>query len=213
MLSANILTLHGCSTSHGSCVTGCHLWLCRWGASPPNLSPKLDPKWLPPVSHVDMPLEGQAVLFSKVLKSSTEDCLIGTEKMCQWYEKYVTLDDGLRGVVFLLPYQQLYLVEIFGTLLVNILMCIQFTIIPLFSPFQHEMIHAYLFVTANNRDRDGHGPEFHKHMYRINGVAGTNITVSMRKTLFITALTTIPYLAPSRKWRSAVLTLYKFLLL
>lgn len=41
----------------------------------------------------------------------------------------------------------------------------------------HEMIHAYLFVTANNRDRDGHGPEFHKHMYRINGVAGTNITV------------------------------------
>ncbi|CAL4152959.1 unnamed protein product, partial [Meganyctiphanes norvegica] len=41
----------------------------------------------------------------------------------------------------------------------------------------HEMIHAYLFVTANNRDRDGHGPEFHKHMYRINGVAGTHISV------------------------------------
>ncbi|XP_047493042.1 DNA-dependent metalloprotease SPRTN-like [Penaeus chinensis] len=41
----------------------------------------------------------------------------------------------------------------------------------------HEMIHAYLFVTANNRDRDGHGPEFHKHMYRINGVAGTKISV------------------------------------
>ncbi|KAG8239325.1 hypothetical protein J437_LFUL019011, partial [Ladona fulva] len=32
----------------------------------------------------------------------------------------------------------------------------------------HEMIHAYLFVTCNNRDRDGHGPEFHKHMHRIN---------------------------------------------
>ena len=31
----------------------------------------------------------------------------------------------------------------------------------------HEMIHAYLFVTDNNRDRDGHGPEFHKHMYRL----------------------------------------------
>jgi hypothetical protein len=44
--------------------------------------------------------------------------------------------------------------------------------------FQHEMIHAYLFVTQNNRDRDGHGPEFHKHMYRINREAGTNITVS-----------------------------------
>lgn len=43
--------------------------------------------------------------------------------------------------------------------------------------FQHEMIHAYLFVTNNNRDRDGHGPEFHKHMYRINKEAGTNITV------------------------------------
>ncbi|XP_044742227.1 DNA-dependent metalloprotease SPRTN-like [Chrysoperla carnea] len=41
----------------------------------------------------------------------------------------------------------------------------------------HEMIHAYLFVTHNNRDRDGHGPEFHKHMYRINNEAGTNITV------------------------------------
>ncbi|XP_050293686.1 DNA-dependent metalloprotease SPRTN isoform X2 [Anthonomus grandis grandis] len=41
----------------------------------------------------------------------------------------------------------------------------------------HEMIHAYLFVTHNNRDRDGHGPEFHKHMYRINGEAGTNISV------------------------------------
>lgn len=41
----------------------------------------------------------------------------------------------------------------------------------------HEMIHAYLFVTHNNRDRDGHGPEFHKHMNRINKEAGTNITV------------------------------------
>uniref|UniRef100_A0A1B6LLA3 Protein with SprT-like domain at the N terminus n=1 Tax=Graphocephala atropunctata TaxID=36148 RepID=A0A1B6LLA3_9HEMI len=41
----------------------------------------------------------------------------------------------------------------------------------------HEMIHAYLFVTHNNRDRDGHGPEFHKHMYRINKEAGTHITV------------------------------------
>ncbi|GJQ77161.1 hypothetical protein Trydic_g14838 [Trypoxylus dichotomus] len=41
----------------------------------------------------------------------------------------------------------------------------------------HEMIHAYLFVTHNNKDRDGHGPEFHNHMYRINREAGTNITV------------------------------------
>ncbi|XP_026472962.1 sprT-like domain-containing protein Spartan [Ctenocephalides felis] len=41
----------------------------------------------------------------------------------------------------------------------------------------HEMIHAYLFVTHNNKDRSGHGPEFHKHMYRINAEAGVNITV------------------------------------
>jgi hypothetical protein len=40
------------------------------------------------------------------------------------------------------------------------------------------MIHAYLFVTHNNRDREGHGPEFCKHMHRINKEAGTNITVS-----------------------------------
>ncbi|XP_012263742.2 DNA-dependent metalloprotease SPRTN [Athalia rosae] len=41
----------------------------------------------------------------------------------------------------------------------------------------HEMIHGYLFLTNNNRDRDGHGPEFHKHMYRINKEAGTQISV------------------------------------
>lgn len=47
--------------------------------------------------------------------------------------------------------------------------------------FQHEMIHAYLFVTDNYKDRSDHGPEFHKHMYRINNEAGTNITVSIYK--------------------------------
>ncbi|KAL3873106.1 hypothetical protein ACJMK2_036263 [Sinanodonta woodiana] len=41
----------------------------------------------------------------------------------------------------------------------------------------HEMIHAYLFVTDNNKDHDGHGPEFHKHMYRINKESGTGISV------------------------------------
>nr|VZI23681.1 unnamed protein product [Spirometra erinaceieuropaei] len=41
----------------------------------------------------------------------------------------------------------------------------------------HEMIHAYLFITENNRDRDGHGPSFRAHMNRINKLAGTNITV------------------------------------
>uniref|UniRef100_UPI003AAEE435 DNA-dependent metalloprotease SPRTN n=1 Tax=Centroberyx gerrardi TaxID=166262 RepID=UPI003AAEE435 len=41
----------------------------------------------------------------------------------------------------------------------------------------HEMIHALLFVTQNNRDRDGHGPEFCKHMNRINTASGTKISV------------------------------------
>ncbi|XP_042246489.1 DNA-dependent metalloprotease SPRTN [Thunnus maccoyii] len=41
----------------------------------------------------------------------------------------------------------------------------------------HEMIHALLFVTQNNRDRDGHGPEFCKHMNRINKSSGTSISV------------------------------------
>lgn len=39
------------------------------------------------------------------------------------------------------------------------------------------MIHAHLFITQNNRDRDAHGPEFLKHMHRINEAASTNITV------------------------------------
>ena len=34
-----------------------------------------------------------------------------------------------------------------------------------------------LFITQNNRDRDGHGPEFHKHMYRINAATGASISV------------------------------------
>ncbi len=40
------------------------------------------------------------------------------------------------------------------------------------------MIHALLFVTANNKDREGHGPEFQKQMNRINKATGANITVS-----------------------------------
>ncbi|THD18731.1 SprT domain-containing protein Spartan [Fasciola hepatica] len=41
----------------------------------------------------------------------------------------------------------------------------------------HEMIHAFLFVTQKDRDRESHGPNFHAHMKRINSVAGTNITL------------------------------------
>ncbi|XP_038616762.1 DNA-dependent metalloprotease SPRTN [Tachyglossus aculeatus] len=41
----------------------------------------------------------------------------------------------------------------------------------------HEMIHAYLFVTHNDKDREGHGPEFCKHMHRINRLTGANVTI------------------------------------
>ncbi|KAL5009217.1 hypothetical protein ScPMuIL_014798 [Solemya velum] len=41
----------------------------------------------------------------------------------------------------------------------------------------HEMIHAYLFVTDNNKDHDGHGPEFCKHMNRINKETGASISI------------------------------------
>ncbi|MEE6475291.1 hypothetical protein FKM82_010688 [Ascaphus truei] len=39
------------------------------------------------------------------------------------------------------------------------------------------MIHALLFVTHNNKDHDSHGPEFCKHMRRINDITGANISV------------------------------------
>lgn len=44
----------------------------------------------------------------------------------------------------------------------------------------HEMIHAYLFLKMNMRQRDGkdgHGPIFQSHMHRINKLAGTQITI------------------------------------
>ena len=41
----------------------------------------------------------------------------------------------------------------------------------------HEMIHAYLFITENNTDRSGHGPNFLALAGRINKAAGTSITV------------------------------------
>jgi SprT-like domain-contaning protein Spartan len=41
----------------------------------------------------------------------------------------------------------------------------------------HEMIHAYLYLTRNFKDRGEHGDEFKSHMNRINRLAGTSITV------------------------------------
>ena len=39
------------------------------------------------------------------------------------------------------------------------------------------MIHALLFVIGDSDNRESHGPKFHANMYRINRVAGLNITV------------------------------------
>ncbi|CXJ02120.1 conserved Plasmodium protein, unknown function [Plasmodium berghei] len=42
----------------------------------------------------------------------------------------------------------------------------------------HEMIHAFLFLNQKKTDKnDGHGPEFKKHMYRINKLTGLNISI------------------------------------
>ncbi|XP_042216016.1 DNA-dependent metalloprotease SPRTN-like isoform X2 [Homarus americanus] len=42
----------------------------------------------------------------------------------------------------------------------------------------HEMIHAFLHVTQGLNYRDSHGPEFRKHMKRINDSEGSKITIS-----------------------------------
>ena len=41
----------------------------------------------------------------------------------------------------------------------------------------HEMIHAFLFLTKRDRDRDGHGVDFQAHMHRINKNGGSSITI------------------------------------
>lgn len=41
----------------------------------------------------------------------------------------------------------------------------------------HEMIHAYLYLTRNFKDRGDHGDEFKSHMNRINRLANTSITI------------------------------------
>jgi hypothetical protein len=41
----------------------------------------------------------------------------------------------------------------------------------------HEMIHALLFVTHADIDRDGHGAGFQQHMHRLNAATGSQITV------------------------------------
>ncbi|GFS00588.1 sprT-like domain-containing protein Spartan [Elysia marginata] len=41
----------------------------------------------------------------------------------------------------------------------------------------HEMIHAFLFVTDHEKDHDDHGPNFKKHMNRINKETGASISI------------------------------------
>lgn len=45
-----------------------------------------------------------------------------------------------------------------------------------FFSFQHEMIHAYLWITESPEEED-HGPEFYRIMQNINTLAGTNMMV------------------------------------
>ncbi|KAI9362675.1 SprT-like family-domain-containing protein, partial [Pilaira anomala] len=47
----------------------------------------------------------------------------------------------------------------------------------MFETLLHEMIHALLFITKGNEDRDGHGPEFLSEAKRISDAAGVKITV------------------------------------
>lgn len=41
----------------------------------------------------------------------------------------------------------------------------------------HEMIHGFLFVTHQDDNHESHGDKFHFHMYRINQMTGTRISV------------------------------------
>ncbi|KAK3895537.1 hypothetical protein Pcinc_000775 [Petrolisthes cinctipes] len=41
----------------------------------------------------------------------------------------------------------------------------------------HEMIHAYLHITEGHNYRDSHGPQFRKHMNRINSLHGSRVTI------------------------------------
>lgn len=41
----------------------------------------------------------------------------------------------------------------------------------------HEMIHGFLFVTHQDDNHESHGDKFHFHMFRINQMTGTSITV------------------------------------
>lgn len=47
----------------------------------------------------------------------------------------------------------------------------------MFGQFQHEMIHAYLFILNIREGNGGHGPSFVKIMTGINRTAGTDISV------------------------------------
>lgn len=44
-------------------------------------------------------------------------------------------------------------------------------------------MHMYINSDLYFQDRNGHGPEFQKHMNRINKESGTRITVSIVKYL------------------------------
>lgn len=61
----------------------------------------------------------------------------------------------------------------------NAVLFSKYLMVASFQTLLHEMIHALLFVTHNYKDRESHGPEFCKHMRRINLLTGANVTVRM----------------------------------
>lgn len=73
----------------------------------------------------------------------------------------------------------------------------------LFQTLLHEMIHAYLFVTNNDKDREGHGPEFCKHMHRINRLSGANITVGGAHASVVVKSVFLPSFLGSSQKRNA----------
>jgi len=52
------------------------------------------------------------------------------------------------------------------------------------------MIHAYLYVVDGDKEREEHGPKFHRMMERINARGGHHITVSPNFPIFTNAILT-----------------------
>ena len=63
--------------------------------------------------------------------------------------------------------------DLINTLLVEFYFMIYYKIAD--GILQHEMIHAFLFLSSGVRDHDDHGPSFQGHMTRINSLGAVHI--------------------------------------